>query len=246
MIVTVADSTLMRDKKTVVRVGDLVRLELNKNVWQVVAISGEYTKEHGLDKVVDVEPYRMFMVRKIFNAKGLFKPSPYAESVHRNWILKLGNDKLEEFEKFFDGNPGDRAVAYDLTKVIPDVCGGVYCRANFKNADVQIALSRLRAEIGYPVRAENVERVIAKWVKRGKIEINSGNPLDDELKRRYRYRIFVCGYDGYYDKNLNGLYETVGVDLSAEEKNYCLNCDNVRSAIREAGRENNGTHYVFR
>ena len=246
MIVTVADSALLRDKKTVVRVGDLVRLEMDKNVWQIVAISGEYTKEYRLDKLTDVAPYAMFMVRKIFNAKGVFKPSLYAESVHRNWVYKPRKDKLDEFERYFDGHPQDRAVACDLSVVTPEVCGGVYCRANFKGADVKVAFSRLRAEISYPVLAEDVERVIAEWVKCGKMEISKEALTDDELKSKYPYRIFVCGYDGYYDKNRNGIYETIGIDLSLEEKNFWFNADNARRALREVGRENNGTHYVFR
>lgn len=245
MIETVVDSAILRNKKSVANVGDLVRLELDKNVWQVVAISGEHTKQRR-EKLVDCEPYRFIMVRKMFNSKGVFKPSPYAECVHSTWVNKLRKDKLDEFERYFDGNPEDRAVARDLSAVTPEVCGGVYCRANFKDADIKAVLSRLREETGYPVYAENLERVIAEWVKRGKVQIDRSNPLDEEIKRKYPYRIFVCGYNGYYDENLKEIYETVGIDLSAEEKNYWFNADNARKAIREVGRENNGTHYVFR
>lgn len=251
MIATIKESALMRDGKTVVRIGDLVRLELNQNVWQVVAISGVYTKSRDVDgNLVETEKYHRYMVRKLFNKKGEFKPSQYAECVHQNWAYKPRKDKLEELNRYLEEHPQDKAVAYDLPQVQPEVHGGVICLANFKGADINTVLNELRSEVGYPVRWDIAEKVIADWVKCGKMEVYRGINkellgIEADIKLKYPYRIFVCGYHGYIDENTDDLYETVGIDLSAEETNYWFNFKNARKALKEAGKEINGVFNVF-
>lgn len=246
MIATIEESALMRGGKTVVHIGDLVRLELNQNVWQVVAISGAYTKSRDVDgNLVETEKYHRYMVRKLFNKKGEFKPSQYAECVHQNWAFKPRKDKLEELNRYLELHPQDKVIAYDLPQVQPEVNGGVNCLANFKGADINTILNELRAEVGYPVRWDIVEKVIADWVKRGKAETYRGINIEADVKQKYPYRIFVCGYQGYIDENSDDLYETVGIDLSSEETNYWFNIKNARKAIKEAGKEINGVFNVF-
>lgn len=248
MIVTVAEQAVMRDGKTAVAVGDFVRVEMNSNIWQVIAISNLFY--HAPDKngaVREVEsPYRLYMCRKIFTAKGVFKPARYAETVHESWLYKPRSEKVSALTAYLESHPAEKIRAYGLEDVLPDIDGFVCELIRFRGMTADQALQSLREEIGYPVRSRKVRDVLAAWEKDGKVEIYRGAPTNGAAVEKYPYRLFLCGYSGYLNEKAEPLFVTVGLDKTADEKLYRFNEKNGRRAIAEVGRENNGVHYVFR